>query len=59
MQKNGKGDSPRKKSVSWKVWDKNYEKIFGKQQKNSIRAVDKPIKHDTIEESKREDQSRD
>jgi hypothetical protein len=30
MSQNGKGDSPRKKGVSWKVWDKNYEKIFGK-----------------------------
>jgi len=56
---NGKGDKRRPKTVSYSVWDKNYEKIFGKKQKNSSWAVDKPIKHDRIQESKREDQSRD
>jgi hypothetical protein len=59
MSQNGKGDTPRRKGISWKVWDKNYEQIFGKKQKNSSWAVDKPIKHDRIQESKREDQSRD
>jgi len=59
MNRNGKGDTPRKKTVSWKVWDKNYDRIFGKKQKKSSWAVDKSIKHDTIQRSKREDQSRD
>ena len=59
MSQNGKGDSPRPKGISYKVWDKNWEKIFGKKQKNSSSPVDKPIKHDRIQESKREDQSRD
>jgi len=27
---NGKGDSPRKKTVTEEVWAKNWEKIFGK-----------------------------
>jgi hypothetical protein len=27
---NGKGDSPRKKSVTEEIWAKNWEKIFGK-----------------------------
>lgn len=27
---NGKGDKPRPKSVSYKVWEKNYERIFRK-----------------------------
>ena len=56
---NGKGDKNRPKTVSYKVWEKNWEKIFGKKQKNSSWAVDKPIKHDRMNESKREDQSRD
>jgi len=56
---NGKGDSTRPKSVSYKVWDKNYEQIFGKKQKKSSQAVDKSIEHDRIQEYKREDQSRD
>jgi hypothetical protein len=59
MSQNGKGDTPRQKGVSWKVGDKNYEQIFGKKQKKSSWAVDKPIKDDRIQESKREDQSRD
>lgn len=32
MSQNGKGDSPRKKSVSEAVWSKNWERIFGKKQ---------------------------
>lgn len=59
MSQNGKGDSFRRKGVSYKIWDENWEKIFGKKQKNSSWAVDKPIKHDRMNESKREDQSRD
>lgn len=30
MSQNGKGDKTRPKSVSYKEWSKNYEKIFGK-----------------------------
>lgn len=28
---NGKGDKTRPKTVSYKTWDKNYERIFRKQ----------------------------
>lgn len=34
MSQNGKGDKPRPKSVSTKVWEKNWEKIFGKKKNN-------------------------
>lgn len=27
---NGKGSRPRPKSVEHKIWEQNYEKIFGK-----------------------------
>lgn len=30
MSQNGKGDKPRPKSVSYKVWSTNYDKIFKK-----------------------------
>lgn len=59
MSQNGKGDSFRRKTVSYKIWDQNWEKIFGKKQKNSRSPVDKSIKHDRMKQSKREDQSRD
>lgn len=59
MSQNGKGDKRRPKSIDYKTWEKNYENIFGKKEKKSSRPVDKPIKHDRIQESKREDQSRD
>lgn len=29
MSQNGKGDSPRKKGVSERVWARNWERIFG------------------------------
>jgi hypothetical protein len=56
---NGKGDKRRPKTVSYSVWENNWENIFGKKQKNSSWAVDKPIRRDRIQESKRENQSRD
>jgi hypothetical protein len=56
---NGKGDSPRKKTVNWQTWDKNWEKIFGKREKNSRTPVDKPIEDDRIRIQRRIDQSRD
>jgi hypothetical protein len=59
MSENGKGSRRRKIQVDQNTWDKNYERIFGKKQKKSSLAVDKSIKHDTIQRSKREDQSRD
>lgn len=59
MSTNGKGDRQRPKGVSWSTWDKNWEKIFGKREKNSRMPVDKPIKHDRMKQSMREDQSRD
>jgi hypothetical protein len=59
MTQNGKGDKRRPKNIDYKTWGKNYEKIFGKKQKKSSWAVDRPIKDDRIGESKREDQSRD
>lgn len=34
MSQNGKGDSYRKKTVSEKIWAKNWEKIFGKKKKS-------------------------
>jgi len=30
MSQNGKGDSPRKKTVSEETWSRNWERIFGK-----------------------------
>jgi hypothetical protein len=30
MSQNGKGDKPRPKSVDYKTWSKNYERIFRK-----------------------------
>jgi hypothetical protein len=59
MSENGKGSRRRKIQVDQNTWDKNYERIFGKKQKKSSLAVDKSIKRDTIQRSKREDQSRD
>lgn len=32
MSQNGKGDKRRPKSINYKTWEKNYEKIFGKKQ---------------------------
>ena len=32
MSQNGKGSSPRKKSVSNEIWSKNWEMIFGKKE---------------------------
>ena len=36
MSQNGKGSSPRPKSVDQKTWEKNYERIFkhGKRNKS-------------------------
>jgi hypothetical protein len=36
---NGKGDSPRKKTVSEEVWTKNWERIFGKKKSISPRET--------------------
>lgn len=33
MSQNGKGDKRRPKNVSYEIWVKNYEKIFGKPKK--------------------------
>jgi len=30
MSQNGKGDKPRRKTVSEKIWSGNWERIFGK-----------------------------
>lgn len=30
MSQNGKGDTPRKKTVTEEIWAKNWERIFGK-----------------------------
>lgn len=32
MSQNGKGSTPRKKTVSNDVWAKNWERIFGKKE---------------------------
>jgi hypothetical protein len=45
MSQNGKGDTPRKKGVSERVWSNNWEKIFGKnrpQKKRSRQPYIKP-----------------
>ena len=34
MSQNGKGDKPRPKSVDYKTWGKNYDRIFRKKNKN-------------------------
>lgn len=34
MNQNGKGDKPRPKSVDYKTWGENYDKIFRKKNKN-------------------------
>lgn len=36
---NGKGDSPRKKSVSQEVWNRNWEKIFRSDEKQSSKKI--------------------
>jgi hypothetical protein len=59
MSQNGKGSVRRKSQVDQKTWDKNYERIFGKKEKNSSLVVDKSIMDDRIQESKRGNQSRD
>jgi hypothetical protein len=59
MSQNGKGSVRRKSQVDQKTWDKNYERIFGKKEKNSSLVVDKSIMDDRIGESKRGNQSRD
>ena len=33
---NGKGSKRRPKSVDYKTWEKNYDKIFGKKDKKLI-----------------------
>jgi hypothetical protein len=40
MNQNGKGDKHRPKSVTYKVWEKNYERIFRK--KNHDKTNEKP-----------------
>jgi hypothetical protein len=35
---NGKGDSPRKKTVTQEIWDRNWENIFGKKEKENDRG---------------------
>ena len=56
---NGKGSKYRPKSIDCDTWNKNWEKIFGKQEKKSRQRVDKTITDDTMKESAREHQSRD
>jgi hypothetical protein len=36
MSQNGKGSKPRPKSVDYKTWEKNYERIFRKKAKKKI-----------------------
>lgn len=40
MSQNGKGDKPRKKTVSEDVWARNWERIFG----HKTPAPEKPKK---------------
>lgn len=41
MTQNGKGSKPRPKSIDYKTWGKNWEKIFKKQSNNSDRVPKK------------------
>ena len=59
MNENGKGSKRRPKSIDCATWDKNWEQIFGKKEKNSREGVDKPITDDRMNESTRDHQSRD
>ena len=34
---NGKGDKTRPKTISYKTWDKNYERIFRKKENDKIK----------------------
>lgn len=34
MSQNGKGSRPRPKSVDYKTWEKNYDRIFKKETKS-------------------------
>ena len=54
---NGKGDKRRPKMVSNKIWNKNWQKIFGQKKKISVRSVDKLLEYDRMKESKQENQS--
>jgi hypothetical protein len=36
MSQNGKGSKPRPKSVDYKTWERNYERIFRKKGKKKI-----------------------
>ena len=40
---NGKGDKPRPLSVSMEVFDANFEAIFGKKKKYSMKEVDEGV----------------
>jgi len=37
MSQNGKGDKRRPKSVNYKTWEKNYERIFRKKKMTKLR----------------------
>ena len=37
MNQNGKGDKRRPKSVNYKTWEKNYERIFRKKKDDKIK----------------------
>jgi hypothetical protein len=39
MSQNGKGDKRRPKSIDYKTWEKNYEKIFRK--KSNVNTKEK------------------
>jgi hypothetical protein len=52
---NGKGDSPRKKSVSQEVWDINWEKIFrSKEQRNVQKENWKTDREESRQEKRKE-----
>jgi hypothetical protein len=38
VSQNGKGDSPRKKTVTDEVWARNWERIFGKKKVKKAEA---------------------
>jgi len=49
---NGKGDSPRKKSVSQEVWDRNWEKIFRPKNVKKENCKSRQEKHEEKSEQK-------
>ena len=44
MSQNGKGDTPRKKTVPQHIWDTNWERIFGRKEPKYSHEVQGMVK---------------